>query len=135
MLFVATLDEGRPGIARVPGGEGTMGEHHGAPGPYETEAQAEGGVAHIKASPLASWSDGNLRLLEDACRAAGVELGAYDHAVLLSLAGDAPAEVAVVAGLITRAAERSPLESLMGPAGVAQPGGGMGSGSSNWPPS
>jgi hypothetical protein len=74
-------------------------------GPYETERQAAAAVRHITASPPGSWQDGEHRLLEDACRAAGVQLGAYDHRILLWLAGWEPATCAVIAGLITRAHE------------------------------
>jgi hypothetical protein len=113
-----------------------MPEHHAAPGPYNSAGEARLAVSHLSASPPLALSDGLLRLLEDACRAAGVELGAYDHAALVRLAGhEYPEVLAVVAGLITRAHEPPPLEELMGPAGVAQEGGGMVSGSSNWPPS
>ena len=108
-----------------------MTEHHAAPGPYDTEAQARGAVAHIYASPVPSMTDGCLRLLEEALRAAGVELGAYDHATALWLAGGLPARAAVIAGWVTRAAEpsRTPLQELMGPPGAAQPGGGWINGS------
>jgi hypothetical protein len=39
----------------------------------------------------------------EACSAAGVEVGAHDHRVLVWLAGWGPETCAVVAGLITRA--------------------------------
>ena len=42
-------------------------------------------------------------MLEDACTAAGVELGAFDREILLWLAGWTPSTVAVLAGLISRA--------------------------------
>jgi hypothetical protein len=79
-----------------------------APGPFETEREARNTVRHITDSPpgTGAWGHGNHRLLEDACRAAGVELGAYDHAILLWLAGWEPSTVAVVAGLIARAGKR-----------------------------
>ena len=44
------------------------------------------------------------KLLEDACTAAGVEIGAYDHRILIWLSGWEPQICAVVAGLVTRAA-------------------------------
>jgi hypothetical protein len=74
--------------------------------PYETEREARAGVAHITASPpgTGAWSDGNRQLLEDACRAAGVQLGVYDYRILLWLAGWEPHTCAVVAGWVTRAA-------------------------------
>ena len=75
-------------------------------GPYETEREARAAVQHILASPpgTGAWGDGNRQLLEDACRAAGVQLGAYDYRILLWLAGWEPTTVAVIAGLIGRAA-------------------------------
>jgi hypothetical protein len=74
-------------------------------GPYDTQRQAADAARHIIDSPpgTGAWTDGCHRLLEDACRAAGVQLGAYDHQVVLWLAGWEPWTVAVVAGLITRA--------------------------------
>jgi hypothetical protein len=45
-----------------------------------------------------------LRLLEEACAAAGVELGAYDRRILAWLAGWEAQMCAVIAGLIARAA-------------------------------
>jgi hypothetical protein len=72
-------------------------------GPFETEREARQAAQHITHSPAGSWGAGNHRLLEDACRTAGVELGAYDHSILLWLSGWEPSTVAVVAGLIARA--------------------------------
>lgn len=74
-------------------------------GPFETERQAAGPVRHILDSPpgTGAWGDGNHRLLEDACTTAGVQLGAYDHRILLWLAGYEPAACAVIAGMIRRA--------------------------------
>jgi hypothetical protein len=74
-----------------------------SPGPYETQRQAADAVQHITGSPAEAWRDGSHRLLEDACRAAGVQLGIYDHAILLWLAGFEPWVCAVIAGLIIRA--------------------------------
>jgi hypothetical protein len=71
--------------------------------PYETERQAADAARHIYDSPPGAWGDGNLRLLEDACRAAGVQPGAYDTRILVWLAGWEPSTCAVIAGLITRA--------------------------------
>jgi hypothetical protein len=73
-------------------------------GPYQTEREARAAVQHITASPAGSWGDGMRRLLEDACRAAGVQPGAYDHRIIGWLAGYEPQMCAVVAGLISRAA-------------------------------
>ena len=74
--------------------------------PYETERQAADAARHIYDSPpgTGAWGDGNLRLLEDACRAAGVQLGAYDYRIALWLAGWEPSTCAVIAGWVTRAA-------------------------------
>jgi hypothetical protein len=75
-------------------------------GPFHTEREARATVQHILASPpgTGAWGDGCHRLLEDACAAAGVTLGAYDHRILLWLAGWEPATCAVVADLVIRAA-------------------------------
>jgi hypothetical protein len=68
--------------------------------PYETEREARAAVAHITPSPpgTGAWSDGNRQLLEDACRAAGVQLGAYDYRILMWLAGYEPSTCGVIAG-------------------------------------
>ena len=100
------------------------GSPHATAGPYQTEREAAAAVRHITASPAEAWGPGLHKVLEDACTAAGVELGAYDHAILLWLAGWEPSTVAVVAGLIARAHEKTGLS------GVAQPGGGWISGPS-----
>jgi hypothetical protein len=71
-------------------------------GPYETQRQAADSVRHIIDSPPVAWEDGNLRLLEGACRAAGVQLGAYDSQILVRLTGWDPWVCAVIAGLIAR---------------------------------
>ena len=81
-------------------------------GPYETGRQAMAAVQHIIDGPAGAgvWQDGSLRLLEGACRAAGVQLGAYDEGVLVWLAGLEPWTCAVIAGLITRAHEAGKAE-------------------------
>lgn len=78
---------------------------HVGSGPYETERQAAAAVRHIYDRPpgTGAWGDGNHRLMEDACTAAGVQLGAYDHRILVWLTGWEPTTCAVIAGLITRA--------------------------------
>ncbi len=73
---------------------------HGA---FDTEREAANAVRYITGSPAESWGPGMHKHLEDACRAAGVTLGSYDHAILLWLSGWEPSTVAVIAGLITRA--------------------------------
>jgi hypothetical protein len=47
-------------------------------GPYEMERQAASAAQHIYDSPPATgaWTGGCHRLMEDACTAAGVQLGA-----------------------------------------------------------
>ena len=78
-------------------------------GPYETSRQAADSVRHILDSPpgTGAWGDSCHRLMEDACTAAGVELGAFDHRILLWLAGWEPQTCAVIAGLIGRAHQAS----------------------------
>jgi hypothetical protein len=105
-------------------------EDRSSGGPYATERQAAAAVRHITGSPGEAWGPGLHKHLEDACSAAGVELGAYDHQILLWLADYPPAVVAVVAGLIGRANGPGAREQALGPAGVAQPGGGWISGPS-----
>jgi hypothetical protein len=80
-------------------------------GPYQTEAQArkQPAVRAIYDAAHAStrrgvMAEGSHRLLEEACTAASVELGAYDRRILAWLAGWEPQTCAVIAGLITRAA-------------------------------
>ena len=81
-------------------------------GPYETEHQVRQ-LPAVRAICDAFERDpgaGKMiphcrRILDDACSAAGVETGAYDHRILVWLAGWGPETCAVVAGLITRAHE------------------------------
>jgi hypothetical protein len=53
-------------------------------GPFATEREAADAARHIYAGPPATgeWNAGNRALLEHACRAAGVALGAYDRRIL-----------------------------------------------------
>jgi hypothetical protein len=75
-------------------------------GPYETERDARA-AAHAAVAPEEGWSilrgPQNRLLLERACKAAGVELGAYDRRILDWLSGYEDSICAVVAGLISRA--------------------------------
>ena len=79
-------------------------------GPLETERQARE-LPAVRAVYAAFGADPgpgkmtphNLAMLEGACEAAGLELGAYDRRILAWLAGWEPQTCAVVAGLITRA--------------------------------
>src|SRR6266446_5516442 len=79
-------------------------------GPFETERQARElpAVRAIYDAMHASTRRGVMgemghRLLCEACAAAGVELGAFDHRIVLWLAGFEPEACAAVAGLIARA--------------------------------
>jgi hypothetical protein len=79
-------------------------------GPYETEREVRElpAVRAIYDAMHASHRRGVMgergyRLLDEACRAAGVEVGAYDHRILVWLAGFEPETCAVFAGLIRRA--------------------------------
>ncbi len=79
-------------------------------GPFETERQAAETPAvravfdGFAAAPrVGQMTHLNHRMLDEACTAAGVELGAYDHRILVWLAGWEPTVCAVVAGWITRA--------------------------------
>lgn len=81
-------------------------------GPYETEDDARliRAVRVVYEAARASDRRGamdelNHRMLDEACTAAGVELGAYDHRILLWLAVFEPQMCAVFAGLIHRARE------------------------------
>jgi hypothetical protein len=78
-----------------------------APGPFETERDARNAARHIYDSPpgTGAWGNGNHQMLEGACLASGVKLGAHDHAVLLWLSGFEPSTVATIAALITRASK------------------------------
>jgi hypothetical protein len=102
--------------------------------PFQTEREATATVQHITDSPAGSgaWRDGCHRMLEDTCRAAGVDLGTFDEHVLLELTDGEPATVAVIAGLIRRA-HAAGLEQgrdVLGASGVVMPGGGWISGPS-----
>ena len=74
------------------------------PGPFRTQREAAAAARHIYGLPPgAAWSLACHKMLEDACSAAGAELGSFDHATLLWLSGWEPSTVAVLAGIITRA--------------------------------
>lgn len=79
-------------------------------GPFETEddARLTPAVRAVYEAARASNRRGamgelNHRMLDEACTAAGVELGAYDHRILLWLAVFEPQMCAVFAKLIRRA--------------------------------
>lgn len=78
-------------------------------GPFETEQEALGSPAvraiydAMRAAPGSGVMAGRgHRLLEKACEAADVEVGAYDRRILVWLAGFEPQACAVIAGLIAR---------------------------------
>ena len=81
-----------------------MGKLHN--GPFETEREART-AAHQVVRPEEGWSilhkSQNLFVLEQACEAAGVELGAFDRRILDWLSGFEDSICAVVAGLVARA--------------------------------
>lgn len=89
------------------------------PGPYEdeTDTYAEPLPREIRAmrdagrirsgDPDRLVSGTQLRHLEEACAAAGVELGVFDRRILAWLAGWEPSTVQVVIGLISRAAAQT----------------------------
>jgi hypothetical protein len=79
-------------------------------GPYETEQQVRElpAVRAIYDAMYAGRRHGVMgelgyRLLDEACEAASVKVGAYDYRILTWLAGLEPETCAVIAGLITRA--------------------------------
>jgi len=79
-------------------------------GPFDDEQQAretpavQAVYAAFDAGPgVGKMRPHNLAMLEEACTAAGVEVSAYDHKILLWLSGWEPETCAVVAGLIRRA--------------------------------
>ena len=79
-------------------------------GPFETGQQARDvpAVRAIYDAMHVSHRRGVMgelgyRLLDEACEAADVKVGAYDHRILIWLAGFEPETCAVVAGLIARA--------------------------------
>ena len=85
-------------------------------GPYETERQVREIPAvqavwtAFRAAPgVGAMEPHNRSLIEDACRAARVELGAYDARIVAWLAGWEPQTCAVIAGLIRRARPSVPL--------------------------
>jgi hypothetical protein len=88
--------------------------------PVETEQQArelpavQAVYEALRAGQPGAARDLKVRLLEEACRAAGVDLGPYDDRILSWLAEWGPETCAVVAGLITRAADgpASPEEAV-----------------------
>jgi hypothetical protein len=81
-----------------------------AAGPFDTEDQALAVPAvrmtydlmHESHEPVVMPLR-NGKMLVDACIAAGVDLGHYDHQIITWLAGWEPQMCAVIAGLITRA--------------------------------
>jgi hypothetical protein len=81
-----------------------------AAGPFETERQASASPqvcavyeAFDRNPHVGGMAVDNHKMLCEALTAAGVELGAWDHRILLWLAGYEPSTCAVIAGLISRA--------------------------------
>lgn len=79
-------------------------------GPYETDRRVRElpAVRAIYDAMYASHRRGVMgelgyRLLDEACEAASVKVGAYDHRILIWLAGFEPETCAVVAALLSRA--------------------------------
>jgi len=82
----------------------------GPVGPFATEQEARNSAAVREvwaardAAPGRPLDAANARVITSACDRAGVELGAFDRRIVAWLAGWEPATVAVVAGMISRAA-------------------------------
>ena len=109
-----------PGSQNYPVGDdsrgwisGPMGGPLPAPrGPFEHESEVRDLPAvravyeAYRASPgVGKMAPLNMELLEQACADAGVDLGSFDRQILAWLAGWEPSTVAVVCGLIRRAAQ------------------------------
>jgi hypothetical protein len=79
-------------------------------GPFQSEREAREAVRHIIGPDIyaASIVQGNRALVKQAVTGARVELGAWDRQILDWLADYEIATVAVLAGLITRAADAVP---------------------------
>jgi hypothetical protein len=81
-----------------------VGKQHN--GPFGTEREARA-AAHQVVRPEPGWSilhkSQNRFVLEQACEAAGIELGVYDRQILDWLSGFDDSVCAVVAGLVARA--------------------------------
>ena len=73
--------------------------------PYSTEREAHAASWHARQGQFGAIDAANHAQLTDACAAAGVELGAYDEAIIEWLARWEPATVTVITGLIGRAHE------------------------------
>ena len=102
LLELAGPDDAEPGVTAAPFA------------PLETERQAQELPAvravyeAFRASPgVGRMAPHNHRMLDEACSAARVEPGVFDHRILLWLAGFEPTTCAVIAGLISRAAAGS----------------------------
>lgn len=94
----------------------------GPAGPFETEddARTHPAVRAVYEASHASSRRGvmdeqNRRLLEEACAAAGVGLGAYDRRILGWLANYEPQTCMVIAGLIARAHQAGDRSAPPGP--------------------
>jgi hypothetical protein len=76
-------------------------------GPFSIEHQARQAAQQYPAGELPGdgLREANLSMLMDACLGSGVQLGAWDSRMVEWLAGYEQSTGAVIAGLITRAAE------------------------------
>ena len=86
-----------------------------AAGPFETERQAAESPsvraiyeAFDRNPHVGGMAWHNHRMLDQACTAARVELGAYDHRILAWLGGWEPSTCAVIAGIIRQAGGERP---------------------------
>jgi hypothetical protein len=84
-------------------------------GPFGSEREARC-AADAAVDVYRDLSAGNRQMLDQACAAARVETGPYDHRILNWLAGYEPAMCAVVAGLISRANQAAPGSVTLSPA-------------------
>lgn len=76
-------------------------------GPFETELEALTATNSAYDAPGGSVEHNHGAFL-NACRAAAVYVGAYDHKILRWLSGYEPSTCAVITGIITRAADATP---------------------------
>ena len=100
---------GAPMIGRRPAHDLCPDCVRASSGPYESERKAAASPAARAAHEAFGTGRGpgmtaaNHRALCSAISAAGVDLGAWDHRIVMWLSSFEPSTVAVVAGLITRA--------------------------------
>lgn len=86
-------------------------------GPYDTEAQAAAEPMPRKVAALHATGKATahttymekLEALHEACTAAGVDIGGFDHRTLEWLAGWEPTTVQAIVGIISRAGQGRPV--------------------------